>query len=92
MLISYTYIAIKNLHEQKGFKYFIMIIFWLIVISIIVIIGLMVFFLLYNHTKLVLKESGTIDDMGFRDKAFDFGKIRNLKFIFKSYIGFFLPI
>lgn len=92
MFGSYLYIAIKNLKELKGFKFFFMFLFWVIIIGIIITVGIMVFSLLFNHTKLVLKECGTIDDMGFRDNAYNFGKIRNLKFIFKSYIGFFLPI
>ena len=50
--------------------------------GIILIVTILVGNLLINHTRIVLKETGTIDDMGVKDENFNFGKIRNIKFIF----------
>lgn len=67
MFITYSYIASKNLHLITSYSFFFMLIFWVIVLGTIIIVLCMVGNLLQYHTKLILKESGTIDDMGNRD-------------------------
>lgn len=48
--------------------------------------------LLFRHIKYVLKNTGTIDDMGFKEDNHNFNKITNLKLVFKNIFYFLLPI
>lgn len=50
------------------------------------------FLLLFRHINYVLKNTGTIDDMGFKEDNHNFNKITNLKLVFKNIFYFLLPI